>query len=320
MAGAGAFAGVCAEAARVFAGSNEHTVIPGKVYRSAQLKPDKLARVLAEKKIRTVINLRGCCPNMAWYQGEARATHAAGVSQEDITLSAKRYPHPGEIARLIEVFDHTDYPAILHCAAGADRTGLACAIALLLLTDCDLSAARRQLWPRYGHFAVGRTGKLDVFLDYYDEWLAKLAEGHTPGRFRKWFAEMYCPGPFRAQLTLLTPLPLTAPARKGFTIEVRAANRSVEPWRFTTGGSGGVRLRYTVYNKAGAFLYRGHAGLLAREVHPGEAIDLVAGFPPLPAGRHMLHADLLDSQSIDLHDTDFSQYGSEPLIAELNIQ
>ena len=37
LAGYGAVAGLSLEAARVFAGSNEHTVIPGRVYRSAQL-------------------------------------------------------------------------------------------------------------------------------------------------------------------------------------------------------------------------------------------------------------------------------------------
>jgi protein tyrosine phosphatase (PTP) superfamily phosphohydrolase (DUF442 family) len=317
LAGAGAVAAASIEAARVFAGSNEHTVIPGRVYRSAQLSRDKLERTIAERKIRTVINLRGCCPDMAWYRDEARATHAAAVSQEDITLSAKRYPHPGEIGRLIEVLDHTDYPVLLHCAAGADRTGLASAIALLLLTDRSLAAARRQLWPRFGHFAVGRTARLDEFLDYYDNWLDAHGEPHTPERFRRWFAEYYCPGPFRAELKLLSPVPLTAPARRGFTIDLRATNRSVEPWNFTPGGSGGIKLRFTLYSKAGSFVHRGHAGHFARTVHPGESIDLTAGFPPIAAGKHMLHADLLDAQPIDLLDTDFSQYGSEPLIVEL---
>jgi len=319
FAGAGAIAGLSLEAARVFAGSNEHTVIPGKVYRSAQLSQERLLRAIADKKIRTVINLRGCCPETSWYMGEARATHAAGVSQEDITLSAKRYPHPGEISRLIEVFDHTDYPVLLHCAAGADRTGLASAIALLLLTDKSLAAARRQLWPRYGHFAVGRVGRLDEFLDYYDDWLATHEEAHTPERFRRWFAESYCPGPFRAGLQVLSPMPLTAPSGRGFTIAIRAVNRSVEPWTFAPGGSGGIRLRYTLYTKAGGFVYRGEAGRFARTIHPGESIDLTAGFPPLAAGPHMLHADLLDAQSIDLLDTDFSQYGSDPLIVELTV-
>jgi hypothetical protein len=280
----------------------------------------RLERSIGEKKIRTVINLRGCCPNMPWYLDEARATHGTGISQEDITLSAKRYPHPGEIGRLIDVFDHTDFPVLLHCAAGADRTGLAAAIAILILTDRSLAAARRQLWPRYGHFAVGRTGRLDAFLDYYDNWLNAHGQPHTPERFRHWFAEHYCPGPFRAELKLLSPMPLTAAAGRGFTAEVRATNRSVEPWTFSPGGSGGIQLRYTLYTKAGAFVHRGHAGLLERTVHPGESIDLTAGFPPVAAGKHMLHIDLLDAQPIDLLDTDFSQYGSEPLIVELVVK
>ena len=320
LAGASAVAGFSAEAARVLAGSNEHTVIPGKVYRTAQLSQERLGRAIAEHRIRTVINLRGCCPDMPWYMGDARATHAAGISQEDITLSAKRYPHPGEIGRLIEVFDHTDYPVLLHCAAGADRTGLASAIALLLLTDSSLATARRQLWPRYGHFAVGRVGKLDEFLDYYETWLDAHREPHSPERFRRWFANHYCPGPFRAELRLLPPLPLTELAQRGFTIGIRAINRSVEPWTFSTGGSGGIQLRYTLYTKAGGFVYRGHAGHFARTVQPGEAVDLTAGFPPIAAGPYMLHADLLDAQSIDLLDTDFSQYGSEPLIVALMVQ
>jgi protein-tyrosine phosphatase family protein len=320
LAGAGAIAGVSIEAARVFAGSNEHTVIPGRVYRSAQLSREKLERTIADKKIRTVINLRGCCPAMAWYQADAGATHATGISQEDITLSAKRYPHPGEIGRLIEVFDRTDYPVLLHCAAGADRTGLASAIAVLLLTDPGLAAARRQLWPRYGHFAVGRMTRLDEFLDYYERELEASGDAHTPERFRRWFAQSYCPGPFRAELTLLGATPLIAAANRGFTATVRAINRSVEPWTFATGGSGGIQLRFTVYTRAGAQVHRGHAGLFARTVHPGETIDLVAGFPPLKAGIYMLHADLLDAQPIDLLDTDFAQYGSEPLIVDLRVK
>ncbi|HSQ58029.1 MAG TPA: tyrosine-protein phosphatase [Gemmata sp.] len=176
LVGAGAGIGLSVEAARVFLGSNEHTVIPGKVYRSAQLSEPKLLRVIAEKHLRTVINLRGCCPEMGWYMNDARATFAAEISQEDITLSAKRHPPPSEIRRLIEVFDHTEYPILLHCAAGSDRTGLASTIALLLLTDASLETARRQMWPRYGHFNLGRTGLLDRFFDYYEAALASRGE------------------------------------------------------------------------------------------------------------------------------------------------
>jgi hypothetical protein len=53
-------------------------------------------------------------------------------------------------------------------------------------------------------------------------------------------------------------------------------------------------------------------------VPPGQSIDLTAGFPPVAAaGKYVIHADLLDSQAIDLHDSAFVQYGSEPLILDV---
>jgi hypothetical protein len=321
LAGAGALLGVSAEAARVLFGSNEHTVIPGKVYRSGQLSRRKLERVLAEKHIRTVVNLRGCCPGCDWYNADAQATHAAGVSLEDLSFSAKRYPAPGELIRLVEVYDRTEYPILMHCAAGADRTGLASALAVLLLTDADLATGRRQLWPRYGHFgSIGRTGVLDGVLDAYEAKLAAGGETHSPARLRKWLAAEYCPGPYRAELSVVAPVPLTVPVGVPFTVTIRATNRSVAPWRFTPGGSGGVWLRYWLTAPPDELVYRGHAGHLARTVHPGESIDLVCGFPPVARpGPCTLNADLIDALPIDLLDSAFAQYGSEALSVNLTV-
>ena len=50
LVGAGTAIGLSAEVARVLFAGNEHTVIPGKVYRSAQLSEEKLRRVIAEKR------------------------------------------------------------------------------------------------------------------------------------------------------------------------------------------------------------------------------------------------------------------------------
>lgn len=319
--GGGLALAATAEAARVLLGDNEHTVIPGQVYRSAQLTRRKLEQVIAAKGIRTVVNLRGCCPETSWYQDDAWATFTTGASQEDITLSAKRWPPPQELRRLVEVFDRTEYPILLHCARGADRTGLASTIALLILTDVPLDVARRQMWPRYGHFAVGRTAVLDAFFDQYEAALAARSRSHTPESFRRWLAEEYCPGPFRAELEVVDPRPAVVPAGRGFVVTVRAVNCSVEPWRFVPGGSGGFRLRYALYARSGSLIYRGHAGLLARTVPPGGAIDLRAGCPPVRRpGEYLLHADLLDAQPIDLLDTTFAQYGSDPLVAPLIVR
>jgi hypothetical protein len=263
------------------------------------------------------VNLRGVCSDTAWYLGECRVTHDTDVNQEDITFSAKRFPAPAEVQRLVEVIDHTAYPIVFHCQRGADRTGMASAIARLLLTNDDLPTARRQLWPRYGHFAVGRTAVLDEFFDYYAAWLSACGEAHAPDRFRRWVATDYCPGPYRAQLTLIDP-PRFA-ANRGFVATVRAVNTSIEPWTFATGGAGGIRLRYTLTGPTGEAVHRGACGQFARTVTPGDSIDLACGFPPLPAGDYLLHADLLDAQPIELLNTNFVQYGSEPLLAAVHL-
>jgi protein tyrosine phosphatase (PTP) superfamily phosphohydrolase (DUF442 family) len=320
LTGAGVLLGLSAEAVRVFVLDNTHTVIPGKVYRTAQLDPDELARFIADKKIRTVVNLRGVGPETDWYQGECRATHAAGVCQEDVTLSAKRLPAPAEVRRLVEVIDHTDYPVVFHCQRGADRTGLAATAAILLLTDATPAEARRQLWPRYGHISAGRTAVIDRFFDYYADWLAATGQQHTPDGFRHWATQVYCPGPYRAELILLGPNPAAAAAGSGFAITIRAKNASAEPWTFRPGGAGGIQLRYQLFTPQGVILFKERAGRLAATVPPGGHIDLVAGFPPVAdPGRYLVHADLLDSQPIDLLDADFVQYGSEPLVFDVMV-
>src|SRR5207244_460826 len=88
-----------------FAG-NTHTVVPGRLYRAAQMTPDRLARHIERHGIKTVVNLRGR-PFADWYGAECRATQALGVSQEDVVTSANRLPAPQELRRLIEVFDQS---------------------------------------------------------------------------------------------------------------------------------------------------------------------------------------------------------------------
>jgi protein tyrosine phosphatase (PTP) superfamily phosphohydrolase (DUF442 family) len=317
LGAATAGAALAAEFARVVFLSNAHTVIPGRVYRTAQLKPERLSAFLADNGIRTVVNLRGVCANMPWYLDECRATHAANANQEDITLSAKRLPAPAEVRRLVEVLDRTDYPIVFHCARGADRTGLAATAARLLLTDDSRRAARRQLWPRYGHVAVGRTYAIDQFFDYYEAWLLARNEEHAPNKFREWVRADYCPGAYRAKLELVGASRFGA--GRGFAVEVRATNASVEPWDFTPGAAGGFRMRYTLSTTSGVNVRRAYCGQFARVVKPGESVVLKCGFPPLQPGTYLLNADLLEAQPIELLNTEFVQYGSEPLLAGLEV-
>jgi protein tyrosine phosphatase (PTP) superfamily phosphohydrolase (DUF442 family) len=179
---------VIVETSRVIALTNRHTVIPNKVYRCAQPNGEHLRELVKAHGIRTVINLRGVSPELPTYQEECQ-------------------PSTSELKQLIEVLDRTEYPIVIHCKRGADRTGLVSTVTLLLYTDATPDEARRQLWPRFGHFRFGRTAAIDEFFDQYDAWLAKENKSHSRETFRYWMLNDYCPGPARSHLEFVNYKP-----------------------------------------------------------------------------------------------------------------
>ena len=318
LAGLGLGVAVIPEVVRVLMLTNRHEVIPGRVYRTAQLTGDQLSEFIRDKGIRTVINLRGVGPLSPWYQDECRATHAANVSQEDITLSAKRLPPPAEVRRLIDVLDHTEYPVVFHCQRGADRTGLAATTTMLLQPGVTLDEARYQLSPRFGHVRAGRTVVIDEFFDLYEEWLESTGQAHTPDIFRQWVAKDYVPGPYRGQIEILSPTDLTIPVGKGFVMSVRVTNRSIRDWELKPGPARSVYLRYVLYGPLGSVLYEGRVGMRRLTLPPGGNVVLEAAFPPVKEpGPYSVGFDFRDAQTINLLDSDFAQYGSEPRIVTL---
>jgi hypothetical protein len=297
----------------MFAHGNTHVVIPGRVYRSAQLSGNELRDFIRAKGIRTVVNLRGCCAGFDWYSDECRITSELKVSQEDITFSANRLPPPAELRRLIEVFDRAEYPILLHCRQGADRTGLASVAYLLLHSDADLPAARRQCSPRYAHFPVLSTAAMDRFFDMYEEWLSRRSEPHSPDRFRQWACREYQAPPAPARLELLGEMPTIATG-EALSLRLRATNLSNVDWQFKPGTFAGIYGRYTLQDQSGAVLGVFQAGRFDRRVAPGEAIDLDLPFPPFHrAGVYRVTIDLAD------HHVTFGQIGSDWLDLEIGV-
>jgi hypothetical protein len=296
----------------VFAGPNFHVVIRGEVYRSAQLSATSLEWLVRHKGIRTVINLRGCCDPEAWYLEEGRVTLRNNVSLEDLGFSAGRLPSPGMLRQLIEAIDRSAYPILFHCHKGADRTGMASAIALLLRTDTPLEEARKQLGFRYGHLPLGRTVHIDEFFDLYKEWLTARALPHSPATFRRWIEHDYCPSECRCRLEMLDrverPLHLHSPLPT--TLRVRCHNTSIRTWRLHPGDNSGVHLFFVLNNENDQRVAEGKAGLFHAEVPPGAFIDLTVVLPGLmQPGRYELRLDMESSQHAY-----FLQTGSQPLI------
>ncbi|MBL8794030.1 MAG: tyrosine-protein phosphatase, partial [Planctomycetia bacterium] len=163
-------------------GNNFRTVVPGQVYRCAQLTEAELEQAIRRHGIRTVINLRGMGVGCDWYLDESRATARCDASQEDVNFSAGRLPPTSELRLLLRALDHGEYPILVHCRQGVDRTGLVSALVLLLYTDATLDDARQELRLCYGHVPLGRTVRMHGFFDLYEDWLKQQGVPHDRAR------------------------------------------------------------------------------------------------------------------------------------------
>ena len=172
-------------------GSNFHCVAPGQAYRSAQPSATWLRQTMQREGIRSVVNLRGDGNDAIWYVEERAAVLEAGGYFDNVMLSAAFAPHQRDLHRLVRVLDAAPRPVLFHCRAGADRSGLAAAIYLLLYTDTPMTEARQQLGLRYGHIAWGRSACLHNVLDQYEDWLADQHVVHQPERLREWIMRVY---------------------------------------------------------------------------------------------------------------------------------
>lgn len=131
---------------------NFRVIEEGVAYRSAQLDAASLALVFDRYGIRTVINLRGENDDEPWYRNERAAAEAAGVTHVDVRMSANALPSRAELLKLYDAFQTAEYPILIHCHGGADRTGAASAIWRRTVRGDSRQQALEELSPRYGHF------------------------------------------------------------------------------------------------------------------------------------------------------------------------
>src|SRR5262249_50195959 len=123
---------------------NFATVRTGRVYRSGQLRAVDLARRIRSHAIKTVLNLRGAHPEEAWYRAERSAVLGAGATQVDMAPSSCEWMSRDQARTLVQIFDTCEYPVLIHCWRGSERTGLVSAMSELLRTGGTLGDARAQ--------------------------------------------------------------------------------------------------------------------------------------------------------------------------------
>jgi hypothetical protein len=304
------------ETYRVLFGNNVHVVLPGRLYRGAQRSPQQLAELVRKHDIRTVLNLRGLCNPLPWYLDQLKVVQQLEISQEDVCLSAGRMPPAQELRRLLQVLDEAEKPIFLHCRRGSDRTGLACAVAMLLEADVTLEQARGHLHWRYGHVSLGRPAYLHRFFDLYEEWLA--GRPHSPDLFRHWALAEYRGGWCRYEVEefwrLAPPGPVPVEQPIGYHVKLR--NTGAKTWNLTPHSRAGYHLMYRVRDAEGRPLFEGKGALQDLEVRADDSLTTTLVVPArLRPGRYRVSIDMIEE-----HQGWFFQMSGELMEEELEIR
>jgi protein tyrosine phosphatase (PTP) superfamily phosphohydrolase (DUF442 family) len=181
---------------------NLAVVDPGRVMRSAQ-PTGRLAGWIRDHRISSILNLRGGSPADWWYDQEVRTAEQCGAIYYDLPLCATRRPTRRELLRLIDFLEECKYPLLIHCKSGADRTGLASALYLMVRRGESPEQAIGAFSIAFGHVPFFGTEHLHEPLLEYGAWLKANQIGHSPERFRSWVKNHY-----RAPDPMADPPPL----------------------------------------------------------------------------------------------------------------
>ncbi|WP_165227594.1 fused DSP-PTPase phosphatase/NAD kinase-like protein [Aquisphaera insulae] len=170
--------------------ANFGVVDPGRVIRAAQ-PTTNLPALIAENHLASILNLRGGSFRDPWYAEEVQTTADRGVAFYDVPLSATRRPGRHELLAILDVIATCDYPLLIHCKAGADRTGLASALYRMVRLGEGPRQASRAFTIYHSHLPLFGPEHLHEPLEEYAAWLEARGLDHTPERFRDWVRDEY---------------------------------------------------------------------------------------------------------------------------------
>ena len=165
---------------------HNHRHIGEEMYRENQPSPKRIAE-LAQMGIKTIINLRGVSPK-GFYLLEEEACKAHGITLVNFRMYSRDVHTVEAIKGARDLFESIEYPAIMHCKSGADRTGIMGVLYKHFKMGQPIEEAIEQLSLKYLHVRQGKTGMLDFF---FEDYLA-YAKDHDIS-FMKWVETVYDP-------------------------------------------------------------------------------------------------------------------------------
>jgi len=165
-------------------------VIKDQVYRSAQLSASRLDAVIQAYGIRTLIVLLGSEKGALWYENEKAVAERHQVQMLNIGFSSHELPQYSRLNQLVDALLSAPRPILLHCYRGADRSGMASAIALILNDESTLETIEKQFSWRFGVIPYSNSIGI-LFFDQYNDWLSATGRRHSRHNFLDWIRNHY---------------------------------------------------------------------------------------------------------------------------------
>lgn len=146
---------------------NFYEVDPGKFYRSAQLSPKELEEVVKRYGIKTVISLRGAPENSYWVPGQRQVLEKNNVKFYHFSWTTDYFPKTQEFKAYLQILRNGEFPVLVHCRTGADRTGEATAMyAIDFMKIPKEEAIDRYLNFKYWHLQALHPAKAEFVRRY----------------------------------------------------------------------------------------------------------------------------------------------------------
>jgi tyrosine-protein phosphatase SIW14 len=158
---------------------NFRVVEEGVLYRSGQLTPDGLERVVRERGIKTIVSLRttrvkGRLAPDSWEESfckDRNLNHVRIVPRVWGADETGDVPAEQAIREFLTVMDkHENYPVLVHCFAGIHRTGTMCAIFRMEFHRWPADRAINEM-QQYGFEPADMIEDIEGYLrDYVPRW------------------------------------------------------------------------------------------------------------------------------------------------------